>query len=150
MRDLETINIALKAAETGHMVYSTVHTTDAAKTVGRLVGVFPSEEQEMVRMRIAETLRATISQKLVPRADGKGMVVAVELMKVTGTVQEAIRDAEETGILKDIIERSRHQYGMISFDQSLTDLYRGELIALDTAKRAATSPGDFERSLHFE
>ena len=150
MRDLETIDIALKAAETGHMVYSTVHTTDAAKTVGRLISVFPPEEQEIVRIRIAENLRATLSQKLLPRADGSGMVVAVELMKVTGTVQEAIKDPNETVLLKDIIEKSRHQYGMISFDQSLTDLYRGELISFEIARRSATSPGDFERALHFE
>jgi twitching motility protein PilT len=150
MRDLETIDIALKAAETGHMVYSTVHTTDAAKTVGRLIAVFPADEQEIVRIRLAENLRATVSQRLLPRADGQGMVVAAELMKVTGSIEEAIKNPEETALLKDIIERSRHQYGMISFDQSLTDLYKGELITFDVAKRNATSPGDFERALHFE
>ncbi|MCP4199739.1 MAG: PilT/PilU family type 4a pilus ATPase [Proteobacteria bacterium] len=150
MRDLETIDIALKASETGHMVYSTVHTPDAAKTIGRLIAVFPPEEQEMVRIRLAENLRATISQRLIPRADGNGMVVAVELMKVTGTVEEAIKNPEETAMLKDFIERGREQYGMISFDQSLTDLYKGELITFDMAKRNATSPGDFERALHYE
>jgi twitching motility protein PilT len=150
MRDLETIDIALKASETGHMVYSTVHTPDAAKTVGRLIAVFPPEEQEMVRIRLAENLRATISQRLIPRADGNGMVVAVELMKVTGSVEEAIKNPDDTAMLKDFIERGREQYGMISFDQSLTDLYKGELITLDMAKRNATSPGDFERALHYE
>jgi len=150
MRDLETIDIALKAAETGHLVFSTVHTTDAPKTVGRLIAVFPPEEQEIVRIRLAENLRATISQRLLPRADGEGMVVAVELMKVTGSIEEAIKNPEETAILKDLIERSRSQYGMISFDQSLTDLYKGELITFDVAKRNATSPGDFERALHYE
>lgn len=150
MRDLETIDIALKAAETGHMVYSTVHTPDAAKTVGRLIAVFPPEEQEMVRIRLAENLKATISQRLLPRADGDGMVVAIELMKVTGTIEEAIKNPEETAQMKDFIERSREQYGMMSFDQCLTDLYRGELISLDVARNAATSPGDFERALHYE
>lgn len=150
MRDLETIDTALKAAETGHMVYSTVHTTDATKTVGRLIGVFPSEEQDIVRIRLAENLRATISQRLLPRADGDGMVVALELMKVTGSIEEAIKNSDQTAMLKDLIERSRDQYGMISFDQSLTDLYKGELITFDVAKRYATSPGDFERALHFE
>ncbi len=150
MRDLETIDIALKAAETGHMVFSTVHTTDAAKTVGRLIGVFPREEQEMVRLRLSENLRGTVSQRLLPRADGEGMVVAVELMKVTGTIQEAIRNSEETGILKDLIERSRHQYGMMSFDQSLTDLFKGELVTFEVAKKYASNPSDFERALHFE
>jgi twitching motility protein PilT len=150
MRDLETIDIALKAAETGHMVYSTVHTPDAAKTVGRLIAVFPPEEQHMVRIRLAENLRATLSQRLLPRADGEGMVVAVELMKVTGTVEDAIRNPEITATLKDIIERSREQYGMISFDQCLTDLYKGGLITLEVARRAASNTADFERALHFE
>ncbi|MDD5309109.1 MAG: PilT/PilU family type 4a pilus ATPase [Deltaproteobacteria bacterium] len=150
MRDLETIDIALKASETGHMVYSTVHTPDAAKTIGRLIAVFPPNEQEMVRIRLAENLKATLSQRLLPRADGKGMVVALELMKVTGTMEDYIKDAERSGALKDIIEKGRQQYGMISFDQCLTDLYKGELITLDTAKRFATSPGDFERALHFD
>ncbi|MCP4604113.1 MAG: PilT/PilU family type 4a pilus ATPase [Proteobacteria bacterium] len=149
MRDLETIDIALKASETGHMVYSTVHTPDAAKTVGRLIAVFPPDEQEMVRIRLAENLKATVSQRLLPRADGEGMVVAYELMKVTGTMEDAIKDADKTATLKDIIERGREQYGMISFDQCLTDLYKGELITFETAKRAATSPGDFERALHY-
>jgi twitching motility protein PilT len=150
MRDLETIDIALKASETGHMVYSTVHTSDAAKTVGRLIAVFPPEEQEMVRIRLAENLRATMSQRLLPRADGEGMIVAYELMKVTGTIEEAIKKQDETAQLKDFIERGREQYGMVSFDQCLTDLYKGELITLDVAKRFATSPGDFERALHYE
>jgi twitching motility protein PilT len=150
MRDLETIDIALKAAETGHVVYSTVHTTDAAKTVGRLIGAFPHEEQEMVRLRLAENLKATISQRLLPRSDGEGMVVAVELMKVTGVIEECIKNPNETAKLKDYIEKGREQYSMVSFDQSLTDLYKGELITYDVAKRNATSPGDFERALHFE
>jgi len=150
MRDLETIDIALKASETGHMVFSTVHTPDATKSVGRLIAVFPPEEQSMVRIRLAENLRATMSQRLLPRADGEGMVVAVELMKVTGTIEDAIRKPELTPTLKDIIEKSREQYGMVSFDQSLTDLYKGELITLDTAKRYSTNASDFERALHFE
>ncbi len=149
MRDLETIDIALKASETGHMVYSTVHTPDAAKTVGRLIAVFPPDEQEMVRIRLAENLRATMSQRLLPRSDGDGMVVAFELMKMTGSMEEAIKDPVKTATLKDIIEKSREQYGMLSFDQCLTDLYKGELITFEVAKRAATSPGDFERALHY-
>ncbi len=150
MRDLETIDIALKAAETGHMVYSTVHTPDAAKTVGRLIAVFPPEEQHMVRIRLAENLRATMSQRLLPRADGEGMILAVELMKVTGSIKDAIGNPEATATLKDFIEKGREQYGMVSFDQCLTDLYKGELITLEVAKRAASNPADFERALHFE
>jgi len=150
MRDLETINIALKAAETGHMVYSTVHTPDAARTVGRLIAVFPPEEQDMVRIRLSENLRATMSQRLLPKIDGENMVVAVELMKVTGTIEDAIRNPELTPTIKDIIEKSREQYGMLSFDQCLTDLYKGGLISLDVAKRAANNPADFEQALHFQ
>lgn len=150
MRDLETIDIALKAAETGHMVYSTIHTPDAAKTIGRLIAVFPPEEQEMVRVRLAENLRATLSQRLIPRADGAGMVVALELMKVTGTIEDIIKKPDETATLRDHIEKGRQQYGMISFDQYLTDLYKGELITFEVAKRHASSPADFERALHYE
>ena len=150
MRDYETIDIALKAAETGHMVYSTVHTPDATKTIGRLVAVFPPEEQHLVRIRLSENLKGTVSQRLLPRADGQGMVVALELMKVTGSVEDAIRNPENGASIKDLIEAGREQYGMMSFDQCLTDLYRGGLVSLDVAKRAATNPADFERALHFE
>lgn len=150
MRDAESIDIALKASETGHMVFSTVHTTDAAKTIGRLVSVFPAEEQQTVRYRLADNLKATISQRLLPRADGKGRVVAAEIMIVTKTVQEYIKDESRTGSLKDVIEKGRSQYGMQSFDQHLTDLYHAGVISLDVAKEYASNPSDFERSLNFE
>jgi twitching motility protein PilT len=150
MRDAESIDIALKASETGHMVFSTVHTTDAAKTIGRLVSVFPAEEQQTVRYRLADNLRATISQRLLPRSDVKGRAVAAEIMVVTKTVQEYIRDAERTGGLKDVIEKGRSQYGMQSFDQHLTELYRGGKITLETAVEYASNPADFQRALSFE
>ncbi|MBN2715099.1 MAG: PilT/PilU family type 4a pilus ATPase [Deltaproteobacteria bacterium] len=150
MRDLETIDIALKAAETGHMVFSTVHTPDVAKTIGRLIGVFPPEEQAMVRIRLAENLKGIMSQRLVPRSDDGGMIVATEIMKMTGMVEDAIRNPSLTATIKDIIERGREQYGMMSFDQSLTDLYKGGLITLKIAKRFSSNPSDFERNLHFE
>jgi twitching motility protein PilT len=149
MRDPETIDIALKAAETGHMVFSTVHTTDAAKTIGRLVGVFPGEEQHNVRLRLADNLKGVISQRLLPRADGKGRAVAAEIMVVTKTVQEYIKDAEKTGQLKDVIERGADQYGTQSFDQHLSQLYRAKVITLEVAKAAASNPSDFERALNF-
>jgi len=149
MRDPETIDIALKAAETGHMVFSTVHTTDAAKTVGRLVGVFPAEEQQNVRLRLADNLKGVVSQRLLPRADGKRRVAAIELMVSTKTVQEHVRDRERTDNLKDVIERGRDQYGMQSFDQHLTDLYRSGVITLEVARTAASNPSDFERALNF-
>jgi twitching motility protein PilT len=150
MRDPESIDIALKAAETGHMVYSTVHTTDAAKTIGRVVGVFPPEEQQMVRFRLADNLRATISQRLLPRADGKGRTIAAEIMIVTETVKELIKDPAKTSALKDVIEQGRNTYEMQTFDQHLTDLYRSGAISLKSAIEAASSPSDFQRALNFE
>ncbi len=149
MRDPETIDIALKAAETGHMVFSTVHTTDASKTVGRLVGVFPPEEQHAVRLRLADNLKGVVSQRLLPRINGKGRAVAVEIMVSTKTVQEFIKDPMKSGELKDLIERSRDQYGMQSFDQHLTDLYRQGVIKLEVARAAASNPSDFDRALSF-
>jgi len=149
MRDPETIDIALKAAETGHMVFSTVHTTDASKTVGRLVGVFPPEEQQAVRLRLADNLKGIISQRLLPRTDRKGRVVAAEIMVSTKTVQEYIKDPLKSGELKDLIERSRDQYGMQSFDQHLTDLYRRGIVALEVARAAASNPSDFDRAMSF-
>ena len=149
MRDAETIDIALKAAETGHMVFSTVHTTDAAKTVGRLVGVFSPEEQPAVRLRLADNLKGVVSQRLLPRDDGKGRAVACEVMVATKSVQELIKDPARTGELKDLIEKSRDQYGMQSFDQHLTDLYRAGTVSLEVALSAATNPSDFERALNF-
>ncbi len=150
MRDTETIDIALKASETGHLVFSTVHTTDAAKTIGRLISVFPAEEQSMVRMRLADALRATVSQRLLPTADNKGRTVALEIMISTKTVQEYIRDPNRTEGLKDVIEKGRDTYGMQSFDQHLTDLYKRQLITLETAQSAASNPADFERALNFD
>jgi len=149
MRDAETIDIALKSAETGHMVFSTVHTTDAAKTIGRLVGVFPAEEQHGVRLRLAESLKGTISQRLLPRADGAGRVVAAEIMISTKTIQECIKDPMKTGEITDVIERSRDQYGMQTFDQEVSRLYRAGVIELEVAKSAATNAADFERALNF-
>ena len=149
MRDPETIDVALKAAETGHMVFSTVHTTDASKTVGRVVGVFPPEEQLAVRLRLADNLKGVVSQRLLPRIDRKGRVVAAEIMVSTKSVQEFIKDPLKAGELKDLIERGRDQYGMQSFDQHLTDLYRGGVIALDVARAAASNPSDFDRAMNF-
>lgn len=148
MRDAESIDIALKAVETGHMVFSTVHTTDAAKTVSRIVSTFPPEEQRGARLRLAENLRATISQRLLPRADGHGMVVAVEVMVCTGHVREVIAERLQ-GSVKDLIEQGREQYGMQSFDQHLAELYEKGAISRDVALRAASNSADFSRKLQF-
>lgn len=150
MRDVETIDISLKAAETGHIVLSTVHTTDAIKTISRLVSVFAPSEQEGVRQRLAETLRGVISQRLLRRKDGQGRVAAVEIMRNTAAVEELIADAGRTNEIKDLIKEGRTQYGMQTFDQHLTELYRAGLITVEVAKSAATSPADFARNLEFQ
>lgn len=150
MRDAESIDIALKAAETGHMVFSTVHTPDAVKTIGRLVSVFSSDEQTNVRYRLADALKATVSQRLLPRIDGAGRVLAAEIMIVTSTVQDLIRDVGRTGLLKDTIEKGGSQYGMQSFDQHLKKLYEEKRISLEVATQYASNPADFQRALSFE
>ena len=150
MRDMETIDIALKAAETGHLVFSTVHTTDAVKTISRLIGVFPPGEQAGVRMRLAETLRGVISQRLISRKDGQGRIAAVEVMRNTAAIEEIILDPSRTSEIRDLIAEGRSQYGMQTFDQHLTELYRADLISVEAAKAAATSPADFERNLEFQ
>jgi twitching motility protein PilT len=150
MRDTESIDIALKASETGHMVYSTVHTTDAAKTIGRLVSVFPSEEQQSIRYRLADNLKATISQRLLRRTDGKGRVVAAEVMVVTSTIREYIRDPARTGGIKELIEKGKVQYEMQSFDQHLAALYQDGKIRMETALENASNPADLERVMRFE
>jgi twitching motility protein PilT len=150
LRDHETVDIALKAAETGHLVLATVHTTDAAKTVGRLLSFFPGDEQAAARARLSETLKATISQRLLPKADGRGMTLAMEVMVTTKTVQEYVLDPARTAGLKDVIEKGRTTYGMQSFDQHLSELYKGGHVKLEVARAAASNPADFERALNFE
>ena len=144
MRDVETIDTALKAAETGHLVISTLHTPDAVTTVSRVVSMFPPEEQDVTRLRLAEALQAVISQRLLPRADGHGRVAAVEILICTGTVRDLIRDAERLAALRDYIRDARDQYGMQTFDQHLMDLVAGDVVTYETALGAATNPADFE------
>jgi twitching motility protein PilT len=150
IRDAESVDIALKASETGHMVFSTIHTTDAAKTIGRMLAMFPPEEQGVVRIRLADSLKATVSQRLLPRADGKGRVVAAEIMVVTGTIQDYLRDPSKSSGVRDLIEKGKLQYGMQSFDQHLVDLYKRGLISLEVALAASSNPADFQRNLSFE
>ena len=149
MRDTEAIDIALKAAETGHLVISTVHTQSAAQTISRLVSVFERSEQEMVRIRLSETLEAVISQRLLPRADGDGRIVACEVMVVSGAIRDCIRDEERTTEIIDLIEEGRDHYGSQSFDQHLLDLVRERLVTFSVAKAAATNPSDFDLKVNF-
>jgi twitching motility protein PilT len=144
MRDTTTIDTAMKAAETGHLVLSTLHTTNAVQTISRIIAVFPPHEQEMVRARLAENLVAVCSQRLLPRKDGKGRVVACEVMIVTGTISDAIMDGERMYEIYDLIADGRQQYGSQTFDQHLRDLVEADLVAYEVAKAAANNPADFE------
>jgi twitching motility protein PilT len=147
MRDPETIDIALKAAETGHMVFSTVHTTDAIKTIGRLVAVFPPNEQQMVRLRLSDCLVGSISQRLITRADNKGRVCVQEIMVAYKAIQECIADPKLTGQMNDFISKSRDNLGSQTFDQHLADLYNQKVVTLEAAMEASTNPADFERNV---
>jgi twitching motility protein PilT len=144
MRDAETIDTAMKAAETGHLVISTLHTPDAVTTVSRVVSMFPAEEQDVARLRLAEALQAVVSQRLLPRADGHGRVAAVEILICTGTVRDLIRDADRLAALRDYIRDARDQYGMQTFDQHLMDLVASDVVTYETALAAASNPADFE------
>src|SRR3954468_1741333 len=144
LRDADTIDTAMKAAETGHLLMSTLHTPDATSTVLRMMAMFAPEEQEVVRIRLAESLKAVISQRLLPRADGKGRAVAAEIMIVTPAIRDLILDGTRMGEIKDFIEEGKEQYGMQSFDQCLQDLVMKGEVTFEVAKAAASNPNDFE------
>jgi len=149
MRDTVTIEIALKAAETGHLVLSTVHTTDASKTIQRIISAFDLSEQQAVRVRLADALKAVISQRLLSRKDETGRVAVLEIMRNTLTIKDCIENPEKTDSITDYMKSGRDQYGMQTFDQHLMDLYNQGVIDLEKAKAAATSPSDFERNVVF-
>lgn len=144
MRDPETIDTAMKAAETGHLLISTLHTPDAQSTIMRIVAMFPPEEQTVVRMRLAESLHAVVSQRLMPRANGQGRVLACEVMIVTSTIRDLIAEGNIVEIRDYIADGA--QYGMRTFDQHLTELVNGNEVTFEVAKAAATNPADFELS----
>ena len=143
MRDLETISTALLAAETGHLVLSTLHTLDATETIQRIIAVFPPPEQKQIRLQLAGTLKAVISQRLVRKADGSGRVPAVEVMVCTGYIRDCIINPDKTRMIRDAIAAGTSQYGMQTFDQSLFDLYSRNLITLEEALMRASNPDDF-------
>jgi twitching motility protein PilT len=143
MRDLETIEIAITAAETGHLVMSTLHTLDAPETITRIVSAFPPFQQKQVRLQLGSILKAIISQRLVPRADGRGRVAAVEIMRATARTRELIEDKDRTKELHDAIAQGSTSYGMQTFDQSLMKLLTGHLITYEEALRQTTNPDDF-------
>src|SRR5712692_5801499 len=143
MRDLETIETALTAAETGHLVLSTLHTLDATETIARIVSAFPPHQQKQVRLQLGSVLRGVVSQRLVPRADGKGRVAAVEVLVCNGRVREMIEDKERTKEITQAISQSFTTYGMQTFDQSLMMLFKQNIITYEEALRQSSNPDDF-------
>ena len=147
MRDYETVETALTAAETGHLVLSTLHTLDATETINRIVAIFPPHQQKQIRLQLAAVLKAVISLRLMPRADGLGRVPAAEVLISTGLVRDCIENKEKTKLIKDAITAGTSQYGMQTFDQSLFGLYKGGLITLEEALKRATNPNEFRLKL---
>jgi len=142
MRDLETISTALLAAETGHLVLSTLHTLDATETIQRIIAVFPPPEQKQIRLQLASTLKAVVSQRLVRKSEG-GRVPACEVMISTGYIRDCVINPDKTRMIRDAIAAGTSQYGMQTFDQSLFDLYSRNLITLEEAIMRASNPDDF-------
>src|SRR5437899_262531 len=146
MRDPETVWAALSAAETGHLVLSTLHTTDATETVNRIVDFFPPFQQKQLRLTLASSLRGVVSQRLLERADGKGRVPATEVLVMTGRIFERIIDPESNEAIEEIIAEGEY-YGMQTFDQSLFNLYKNGLVSLRDAMAVASHPHDFRLAL---
>ncbi|HDP70696.1 MAG TPA: type IV pilus twitching motility protein PilT [Actinobacteria bacterium] len=145
MRDLETIQAALTAAETGHLVFATLHTQDAPQTIDRIIDVFPPHQQQQVRIQLAGTLQGIVAQQLLPTRDGEGRVVAVEVLIPTPGVRNMIREAKTHQIYNAM--QTGQKYGMITMDQCLADLYRRNVISLETALNRAVSPDNLKQML---
>ncbi len=144
MRDPETMAVALHAAETGHLVFSTLHTLNATETVNRIIGTFPPHQEQQIRDQLAAVLVGVISQRLIPRVAGDGRVPAVEVMIATALIKDCIRDARRTPEIPSFIAQGASQYGMQTFDQCLLRLYREGIISYETAREAATNADDFD------
>jgi twitching motility protein PilT len=143
MRDEETVHTALSAAETGHLVLSTLHTVDASETINRIIDFFPPHQQQQARAMIAGTLKGIVSQRLVPTADGQGRVACCEILVMTGRVHDMIIDPQLTGQLPEVIGEGAY-YGMQTFDQHLLQHLQAGRVTMEAAMRAATSPHDFK------
>src|SRR5437870_9665680 len=144
MRDPETMSVALHAAETGHLVFSTLHTLNAGETVTRRIGTFPPHQEQQIRDQLAAVIEGVISQRLVPRIGGEGRVPAVEVLIGTGLIRDCIREAKRTPDIPAAIAQGNAQYGMQTFDQCLLRLYREGLVSYETAREAASSADDFD------
>jgi twitching motility protein PilT len=143
MRDFETVETALLAAETGHLVFSTLHTLDATETINRIIAVFPPHQQRQVRIQLASVLKAAISQRLIPRADGRGRAAAVEVMISTSFIRDCIVDKDKTSMINGAIAAGQSQYGMQTFDQSIFGLYQQGIVSLEEAYRWASNVDEF-------
>jgi twitching motility protein PilT len=144
MRDLDTIETALLAAETGHLVLSTLHTTDAAETINRIISVFAPHHQRQIRLQLASILKAVVSMRLIPRKEGGGRVPAVEVMVNTPYIAECIHDRDKTVLIRDAIASGVSQYGMQTFDQSIYQLYKDGYISYEQGLRYSSSPDNFK------
>jgi len=144
MRDFETIETGLLAAETGHLVFSTLHTLDATETINRIIAVFPPHQQKQIRLQLASVLKAVISQRLMPRADGNGRAPAVEVMISTPFIRDAIVDREKTHLIHGAIAAGTSQYGMQTFDQSIFGLFEQGLVSYEEALRWASNVDEFK------
>jgi len=147
IRDRDTASTCLKAAETGHLVVSAIHTPDTSSTIQRFVGMFDSDSQDMVRERLGDTLQAVISLRLLVGKDGRGRIPAVEILRVTRTIRECIRTPGRLGDIPGLIKKGRDLYSMQLFDQHLLDLVNNGLISMEAAVYASSNPEEFERSL---
>lgn len=150
IRNAETVDTALKAAETGHAVFSSIHTADVATTLRRVLSFFPAEEEMQVRERLAENVQAIVSLRLLPNKKGTGRVPAVEIMRTTRSIRECIRDPARTMEISDHIAKGQADLGMQTFDQHLLSLYQANKIRLETATDAASNPRDFATRLALE
>ncbi len=150
VREMETAETCLKAAETGHLVISAIHTQDIVRTILRFVGMFAPEAQESVRVRLADTLAAIVSLRLLVNKSGLGQIPAVEILRGTRTVREIVRKGERISELENTMEQGRDLYGMQTFDQHLLELYRAGQLKLEVGKAAASNPDDFERAVTYD
>jgi twitching motility protein PilT len=147
MRDFETIETALLAAETGHLVLSTLHTLDATETINRIISVFPPHQQQQIRIQLAGVLKAVISQRLIPTSDGTGRVPAVEVMISTAFIRDCIVDPSKTHLIRSAIAQGTSQYGMQTFDQSIFRMYEQKLVSKEDALRWASNVDEFKLKL---
>jgi twitching motility protein PilT len=144
MRDLETIETAVTAAETGHLVMSTLHTTDAKETINRIIGIFPPYQQSQIRVQLASVLKGVVSMRLLPMASGKSRVPATEVLLTTSLIKECIIDESKTKLIRDYIEQGKLHYGMQTFDQSILDLFKSGQVTFEEALKWATNAEDFK------